>query len=127
MPQIKTNIPSAIGEGNPKIAQKIAMTTPAIKATEIWLPTKAPILETMPSVKALILGLRDAGASRSACPITSGSEIVKYIVKTRMVSAVKIPDIKVFPTPTIPPKAEIKSVPSLVTEFTFLVSESIIP
>ena len=54
MPQINTNIPSAIGEGKPNIAEKIAITIPATNATEIWLPTKAPILETIPAVSALI-------------------------------------------------------------------------
>ena len=63
---MKTSIPSAIGDGNPNIAQKIPITTPAAKATEIWLPTNAPIRATIPAVSASIRGRLEAGAKRIA-------------------------------------------------------------
>ena len=44
-----------------------------------------------------------------------------------MVSAVNVPDKTLLPTPMTPPNAEIKSVPSDVTESNFFCSESIIP
>jgi hypothetical protein len=118
---------AAIGDGNPRIALTIPITTPATNATVIWLPTKAPIRATIPFVSALILGRREAGAKRSPCSITSGSEMVKYIVKTKMVKDVNTPEIKVFPTPTIPPNAEIIKVPSLEIDLSLEFKESINP
>ena len=94
IPQIKTSMPRATGDGRPRMAEIAPITMPAINATVIWLPTNAPIRATMPSVNALILGRLDAGAKRSACSITSGSEIVKYIVKTRIVNDVNTPEKK---------------------------------
>ena len=127
MPQMKTNMPSAMGEGNPSTAQITPITTPAIKATVIWLPTKAPIRFTIPLVRALILGRRDAGANLIPDSITFGNEIVKYIVRTKIVKKVKMPEMKVLPTPTMPPNALTNKVPFLVSDVIFWVSESTKP
>ena len=61
---MNTNMPRAIGEGRPNRAVATDITNPAIKATEIWLPTNAPILETMPLVNARMRSRRVAGAKR---------------------------------------------------------------
>ena len=68
---------------------------------------------------------RVAGTKRKPSPITAGSDIRKYNVRTKIVSDVKVPEITVFPTPTTPPKAEISRVPSPVIALSFVCNVSI--
>ena len=85
-------IPIAIGDGIPNIDVKRTTKTPAIAAIRIWLPTNKPIRSITALVSFPTLSRRDAGTRESPSDTAWGSDVMKYSVSTKIVSAVKNPE-----------------------------------
>ena len=70
---------------------------------------------------------RLAGTSERPRSTACGSDVMKYKVRTRMVSAVKKPESTDLPTPMTPPNVLISKVPSEVIVFNFSCKVSMSP
>ena len=93
----------------------------------ICAPTNEPTRAMIAFVSLATRSRRLAGARRTPRLIICGSEVMKYKVRTRIVSAEKVPEITDFPTPITPPNVETRRVPSAVNSLSFACKVSINP